>query len=257
MTETQGVLLLVASVATGIINAIAGGGTLITFPALLACGLDPVTANASNSVALWPGSLAAMIALRRDLRPAWPWMAVLLPSSLVGGLAGAMLLLVTPARTFAAIVPFLILFASALFAFQAPVQRWFQRETSVEPQPGWRPGLLLGQFLLGMYGGYFGAGFGIMMIAGLSVLGMTSIMRMIVLRNACALAANGIAASYFVAATAVSWPHIGVLMVGQVIGGYLGARLTTRLPAIVVRRLVVGIGVVLGGWLLFSWRGEP
>jgi uncharacterized protein len=254
MSPTEAGLLTVASFATGVINAIAGGGTLVTFPALLACGLDPITANATNTVALWPGSLAAMYALRRDLPAAMPWIRILVPSSLLGGLAGAALLLVTPSRVFAALVPFLILFATAVFAFQTQLQRWFAPNRTSEVQPGWRPGFLAVQFGLGIYAGYFGAGFGIMMIAALSLLGMTSIMRMIVLRNVCAFAANGIAAVYFVAGTAVSWPHIGVLMLGQVVGGYFGARLTRRLPAAIVRRLVVGIGLTIGVWLLTTWR---
>ena len=253
MTETQVVLLVLASTAAGIINAIAGGGTLLTFPALLACGLDPVVANATNSAALSPGALAAMYAFRSDLPAAWPWIRVLLPSSLAGGVTGAALLLLTPTKVFAAIVPFLILFATALLAFQAPVQRLLKRDVTVEPVPGWRPGLMAFQFAIGVYGGYFGAGLGIMMIASLSVLGISSIFQMIVVRNVCSLAANGIAAVYFIAGTAVSWPHAGVMVAGHVVGSYAGARLAKVLPAVAVRRVVVGIGAMLGVWLLWSW----
>lgn len=254
MTGGEAALLVVASTATGIINSIAGGGTLLTFPALLACGLDPVVANATNTVALSPGALAAMYALRRDLPAAWPWIRVLLPSSLLGGLVGAALLLVTPSKVFAAIVPFLILFATALFAFQAPVQRMLKRDVTVEPVPSRHPGILASQFVVGIYGGYFGAGLGIMMIAGLSVIGISSLFQVIVIRNVCSLAANGIAALYFIAGTAVSWPHVGVMVIGQVLGGYAGARLAKVLPAVVVRRVVVGIGLALGVWLLVSWQ---
>lgn len=255
MTAGEASLLTAASAVAGVINAIAGGGTLITFPALMACGLSPVTANMTNSVALFPGALSTVYALRKELGGAGPWLRVLLPVAVIGALCGAALLMVTPAKTFAAIVPFLILLATGLLAFQAPLQRVLRRiRPAGEVQPGWRPGFVAFQFLLGVYGGYFGAGLGIMMISGLSLLGLTNIVQTIVLRNICAVAVNGIAAAYFIAVAPVSWPHVGAMFIGQLIGGYAGGRLSRALPATLVRSIIVTVGLALGGWMLFTWH---
>jgi hypothetical protein len=244
-------VLFGASFVAGIINSIAGGGTLITFPTLIWLGRDPIIANATNTVSLWPGSLAAMLGLRRELRGLGWWMAVLSVPSLVGGLVGAILLLRTPTRVFAEMVPWLILFATALFALQAPIGR-LTRRTATAPRREWWLTAVLYQLGVALYGGYFGAGIGIMTLAGLGLIGFTDIHQMIGLRNFYAIWINGIAAVYFVARGAVLWPDALVLTAGQVAGSYGGASLARRLGQRTIRRAVVVIGVAMALSLLLS-----
>ena len=244
-------VLFGVSFAAGIVNSIAGGGTLITFPALLWLGRDPIVANATNTVSLWPGSLAAMIGLRHELRGLGWWMGVLTVPSLIGGLIGAILLLQTPSQVFASLVPWLILFATVLFALQAPIAR-FTRRTESEPRREWWLSAVLYQFGVALYGGYFGAGIGIMTLAGLGLIGFANIHQMIGLRNFYAIWVNGIAAVYFVAKGAVRWPDAFVLTAGQVVGSYGGASLARRLGQQAIRRFVVAVGVAMALSLFFS-----
>lgn len=253
MIGAEDALLLAASFVAGIINSVAGGGSLITFPALVFCGRDPILANATNSVTLWPGSLAAMLGLRSELAGARPWLVRLGVPSLVGGALGAVLLLRTPSPVFAALVPWLVLFATVVFALQGPILhglRRGRRPTTDGPHVEWWIGGALFQLAVSIYGGYFGAGMGIMMLAGLGLLGFTDVHQMIGIRNVCAVAINGIAALYFVAGGVVHWPDVLVLTLGQIAGGYSGARLARRLGPTFIRRFVIAVGLAMTASLL-------
>ena len=250
----QSAVVFVAGFVAGMINSVAGGGTLLSFPALVWIGRDPIVANVTNTLSLWPGSLGAMVGFRREIGDARLWMARLTAPSVLGGLVGAMLLLQTPSRTFAAIVPYLILFATLLFAAQEPLTRWLRpadagAATPAEPS-GW-VGPVLFQFLVAVYGGYFGAGIGILMLAALGLLGLTDIHQMNGLKNFFAMCINLIAAFYFVFWGPVSWPDALVMATGAMAGGFGGAGLGRRLGRRFVRRAVVVIGVGMAVSLLF------
>ena len=235
-----------AAFAAGAINSVAGGGTLISFPTLIWLGLNSVTANATNTVAIWPGSLGGMWGFRRELRTAQSRMLALILPSLIGGLAGAWLLRYTPAALFDRLVPFLILFATLLFMAQEPVQRLLKtagaaRHTSSR----WLAGALIFQFFVGLYGGYFGAGIGILMLAALSILGLTDIHQMNGLKNLFALSINGIAAIYFIFYGMVYWPDALLMAVGAIAGGIGGSGLARKLGRTAVRRIVITIGFAM------------
>jgi uncharacterized protein len=264
---------LAASIA-GAINSVAGGGTLVSFPTLVWLGIPSINANATNTLALWPGSLGSMWGYRRELqgtdRRVW-WLAV---PSLAGGLFGAVLLYRTPTDVFDRLIPWLILFATVLFMVQEPLQRRFNpaRLRHVEPQPRpdqaalasgspeanrrggqashpstahWLTWTMVFQFLVGVYGGYFGAGIGILMLAALSIMGHTDIHQMNGVKNVLAVCINGIAAVYFAVSGLVLWQDSVIMAVGAIAGGIGGAGLARRLGRKTVRHLVVAIGFAM------------
>ena len=250
----QEVLIAAAAFAAGLINAVAGGGTLVSFPALLWAGRDPVFANATSTVALWPASLAGAYGFRRELKGGRRWVLLFGAPSLAGGVLGAVLLLRTPSETFGRLVPFLILFATLLLALQEPLARRLGagREEGAPPTRRWLAGAAFFQFLVGVYGGYFGAGIGILMLAALGLLGFDDIHRMNALKNLLAILINGVAAAYFVFSGAVVWADVLVMTFAAVAGGYAGARLAYRLGRPFVRRAVVVIGLVMAVALFFQ-----
>lgn len=259
MTAIEVGVLFAAGAAAGAINSLAGGGTLVSFPALLWLGRSPIVANATNTLALVPGALAAIAAFRHDLAAIRRWMLLIIPPSLAGGLIGALLLLSTPERLFAALVPWLIFFATFLFALQGPITAAIRRLTRTQHRPAedgprreWWPAVVGFEFVVAIYGGYFGAGIGIMTLAALGLVGFTDIHQMVALRNFAALCINGIAALYFVSQGAVLWPDALVMIVGQIAGGYGGARIARRLGRRFMRRAVVVIGVAMGLSLLLA-----
>ena len=230
----------------GAINAVAGGGTLVTFPSLIWLGLPSVIANATSTVAIWPGSLGAMFGFRRDLRSIEPRMYSLLIPSLVGGIAGAVLLQWTPSKFFDKLVPFLILFATLLFAVQGYAQSRLKREKPRGRRSGrWFAGALFFQLLVALYGGYFGAGIGILMLAALGILGLTDIHQMNGLKNLFAMSINGAAAVYFVCAHMVQWQYVVIMAVGAVVGGYSCAGIAHRIGGVAVRRIVIVVGLAM------------
>ena len=251
-------ILLAASLAAGAVNSVAGGGSLITFPVLVWLGRDPILANATNCVSLSPGSLAALHGFRRELRGLGSWVRWGTAPSVVGGVIGAVLLLRTPSRVFAWLVPWLIGFATLLFALSGPInaaaRRWAGHPPSSAgvPRDPWRPGPLVYQFLVSVYGGYFGAGIGIMMLTGLALAGFEAIHPMIALRNYYAICINGVAALYFIARGAVDWPDATVLTVGQIVGSWGGSRIARNLPAGVIRGVVIAVGAAMAISLLLS-----
>ncbi len=233
--------------AAGAINSVAGGGTLLSFPTLIWLGLNSVSANATSTVAIWPGSLGGMWGYRKELRTAERRMLALTAPSLVGGISGALLLRFTPPSFFDAVVPFLILFATILFMVQETFQRVLKTGTVG------LGGAMLFQFFVALYGGYFGAGIGILMLAALSILGLTDIHQMNGLKNFFALCINGVAAIYFMVAHMVEWPYVLVMALGAIAGGYGGAGLARRMGRTAVRKVVVGIGFAMAVSLFLKW----
>lgn len=242
----------------GAVNSIAGGGTLLTFPALLALGVPAVSANATSTLALWPGSFASLWGYRRELAGAERWALRLAVPSVLGGGVGAALLLATSDAQFRALVPWLVFGATLLFALQGPVMKWLRtrviasadgaRERPIDPTVG----MLLAQFVVGAYGGYFGAGAGILMLAVFGLMGLTNIHQMNGLKNFNGICFNGIAAMTFAVMGLVNW-QIGIVMaVGSSAGGYLMSGLAQRVPQQWVRHAVTAIGLASAVWLLVS-----
>jgi uncharacterized membrane protein YfcA len=246
MNLRQETVIAGAAFAAGLINSIAGGGTLVSFPALLWTGRDPVLANATSTVALWPASLAGVYGFRRELKGGARLFLFFGVPSLAGGILGAVLLLRTPSETFARLVPFLILFATLLLAVQEPLSRRLRgADDERTPSRAWWAGALVFQFCVGVYGGYFGAGIGILMLAALGLLGFTDIHRMNALKNLLAICINGVAAVYFITSGAVIWSDVLVMTFAAIAGGYSGARLAYRLGRRFVRLAVIVIGLVM------------
>jgi uncharacterized membrane protein YfcA len=245
-------VVFAAGFVAGMINSVAGGGTLVSFPALIWTGVDPIQANVTSTVSLWPGSLGGMIGFRRELGESRHWMLMLVGPSVIGGLVGAFLLLLTPAPVFAFIVPWLILFATVLFAVGEPLSRRFARLNSVDVgSQKWLAAAIAFQFFVAVYGGYFGAGIGILMLAALSLLGLRDIHQMNALKNFFAVSINLIAALYFVLTGPVHWRFALFMALGSVAGGYGGAGLARKLGRSFVRRAVIFIGLAMALSLLF------
>ena len=245
----QFALLLGAGVLAGAMNAVAGGGTFVSLPALTAMGLPGTVANASSSVALLPGSLASAWAYRRDMAPlegvSTRALALL---SLAGGLAGAVLLLVTSETAFELIIPWLLLAATVALVLGPELHRGLRRlGLSAGPAT-----ILTAQFLLGVYGGYFGGAVGLMMLAVWGLFGQADAAVLTPLRTVMVAAANVAAVALFIVSGNVSWPATLAVMAGAVVGGYVGARLGRRLPRIVLRGLILAITV--GTTLVFFIR---
>jgi uncharacterized membrane protein YfcA len=238
---TTWILLLAAGFLAGAMNAVAGGGTFVALPALSLMGLAPTVANASTTVALFPGALASAWAYRRDVRPldaapAWALLAL----SLVGGLIGAILLLVTPQSAFKALIPWLLLVATATLAAGPNLSLGLRR---LGLRFG-RRSILAAQLLLGVYGGYFGGAVGLMMLAVWSLATALDLRTLNPLRTLMVAAANGVAVICFAATGNVSWPQALAVMAGGIAGGYLGAHYGRRLPAPVLRVVILAIASV-------------
>jgi uncharacterized protein len=265
-------VLFIAAIAGGAVNAVAGGGTLLTFPALLWARQLEIVANATSTVALWPGALSSFWTYRAELRSSrWELVLLAIPS-LAGGVLGAVLLLDTDNATFASIVPYLILLATGLFIVQRPLTRWLgrrvERATASHPPEAVGPvtdgsaptrlrwaAVATFQFMVGVYGGYFGAGIGILMLAAFGYLGFTNIHHMNALKNLNAMCINGIAATLFIAKGLVDWRLALVMAAGAIIGGVAGAGMARRAGQEMVRRGVILIGIALSIWLLVRQMG--
>ena len=247
-------VILIAALLAGAVNSIAGGGTLLSFPALLWIGRNPIMANATNAVALWPGSLAAMLGFRNELAKVQRWLLLLTLPSLAGGIIGAMLLLHTSTVTFTRLVPFLILGATILLATQELITSRLGLLGKAEGKPavGWIVLVFTFQFLVGLYGGYFGAGMGILMLAALGLIGLTDLHQMNGLKNLLAICINGVAAIYFAASGAVIWVDAIEMAAASIVGGFLGARMARKLGRGFVRRAVVVIGLTMSVALFFK-----
>jgi uncharacterized membrane protein YfcA len=230
------ILLLVAGLVAGAMNAAAGGGSFVTLPAMVFAGVPSVEANASSTVALFPGAMASVLAYRDDFRPFEVIsLRVTLAVSMLGGLFGAILLLLTPSKRFDMIVPWLLLTGTLVFAFGARAGVWLRRVFRIGPLT-----VLCCQFLLGIYCGYFGGAVGIMTLAVWSLLGMTDIRAMNATKTLVVGATNAVAVVCFILASKVWWPQTSVMLIAAVAGGYGGARFARRVPP---HRLRFGISV--------------
>lgn len=244
------VVLCLAAAAAGMINSVAGGGTLISFPALVSVlGGTPeaaVIANATNTAALCPGSFAAAWGYRRELYAGRRWLLWLLPVSCLGAVTGSFLVVLLPAVWFRVLVPWLILLATALFALQPLLTRWTGiGQPHAEPAPRVLAGIVVFQFLVGLYGGYFGAGIGILMLAALSLMGLGDIHRMNGVKNFLAFAINGLSVVVFQWSGQINWTLAWPMIAAAIAGGYIGSKLIQRLNKQVVRSVVIAIGTVL------------
>jgi uncharacterized membrane protein YfcA len=227
--------LVLAGLLAGTMNAVAGGGSFVTFPVLVLAGLPPVAANASSTVALFPGTMASTWAYRDDLRGiAGIGLKLLLPITLAGGLAGAILLLVTPGGVFDAVIPWLLLLATLTFAGGRRLGDWLRDHLRIG-----RGAFLVVQFILSIYGGYFGGAVGLMMMAVWTLLDSADLKAMAAPRALLVSTANGAAVVCFAVAGAVWWPETLAMMVSAIAGGYYGARFARLLPAAMLRWFVV------------------
>lgn len=239
------VIVFAAAFAAGSINSVAGGGTLVTFPTLLWLGVSSKWANGTSTVALWPGSVAGVWGFRRELAEADRRLLALVVPSVIGSIAGAVLLVATPTELFDRLIPFLILFATLLFMAQEPIQRRFNLAQAHEARSHWLSWTMAFQLLVGLYGGYFGAGIGILMLAALSLMGHTDIHQMNGVKNLLATCINGLAALLFVYNGLVIWQDAFVMMGGSILGGYLGAGMARRAGRRAVRQTVIALGFVM------------
>ena len=253
-------VLFGSAALAGAVNSVAGGGTLLTFPALLWTGQLATVANATSTVALWPGQLSSLWGYRKELGENRDAIARLAIPSLLGGVVGALLLLRTPPGVFAGLVPYLILMATLLFIAQEPLSQWQRAKAAramagVPAEAGERNrdelsasawgGVILFQFFVAVYGGYFGAGIGILMLAALGLMGFTNIHRMNGLKNINGLCINLVAASIFIANGLVQWPIALWMALGAIFGGYSGAGIARKIGQKNVRRIIIFIGFAL------------
>lgn len=246
MSLTHIAILFTCAFAAGAINSIAGGGTLITFPVLIWLGLDPKIANATSTVALWPGLFGGLFGYRKELENSSAILWRLGIISVIGGAIGAWLLIWTPSPTFARLVPFLILFATILFMSQGAITRRLRLQPIVaEPKALWWVGAIIFQFFSAMYGGYFGAGNGILMLAAMGILGLHDINRANGIKNFLGICINSIAVLSFSLSHLVVWPDALLMAVGALLGGYFGASMAVRIDPRLVRRAIIVIGFVI------------
>lgn len=248
--------LTVAAFLAGVLNAVAGGGSFLLFPAMLGMKMLPVQANATNTVALWPGQLTSVAAYRDDIRKNLRLALPMALAGLLGGAAGAVVLLNTPQMTFLHLVPWLLLGAASIFALSDPVSRWLARRRSAiadtAPHPPRRLPVFLSTIAVCFYIGYFGAGAGFLLITLLSLFGFRDLHEINALKVAATTPANGIAFILFVVNGQVVWRYCLVAMVTCAIGGYTSARFARLVPQSVLRGLVIFIGLSMAAW--FFWR---
>lgn len=243
------ILLLVAALLAGVLNAVAGGGTFLTFPALVYAGIPPIPANATSAVAVFPGYLSGALGFRRELaRLDRRSLLFQLGLSVAGGLAGSLLLLVTPAQVFRAVVPWLLLLATLIFAFGERLSDQFRGRTGRAPVP-----LSPGLFVVSVYGGYFNGGLGIMLMALFAAAGMRDLNAMNGLKNGISFVLSAISVAIYAAAGLVHWPAALLMMLASTAGGFLGARIARAMSRGAIRTLIVIVG--FGMSALFFLRG--
>ncbi|MBE3558234.1 MAG: sulfite exporter TauE/SafE family protein [Ktedonobacteraceae bacterium] len=248
MTFPHILLLFAAAVLGGTLNSVAGGGSFFTFPALLFAQVPPIQANATSTVALWPGSVASVGAYRRELAQQRPGLLVLLVgTSLIGGILGAILLLRTPQSTFVSLIPYLLLMATLLFTFSGPITTRLRVRNVSKTRLSLAAliGVSIAQLIIAIYGGYFGGGIGILMLASLAMMGMENIHVMNALKTLLATCINGVAVVTFIVAGVVTWPQAIVMVIGAIVGGYGGAYYARKIEQKWVRLFVIIVGFAL------------
>ena len=247
MSLTDGIILAIAALLGGGINAVAGAGTLITFPAMIGLGFDAKVANVTNKIALWPGSVSTVLAYRTELDNNRSTLKLLLPPMLIGGLAGSILLLATPTDVFDAIVPFLILGSCALLALQGKITAYALKGKNPDDNM-----LRLGTLIVSAYGGYFGGGLGIVSLALFAVFLPNDLQVSNAIKGFLQMSVNGIAAIYFIFFGNVAWDAAVLMMAFSLIGGYYGARIARKLPRKQLLIVAIGYGTLAGLYLLLQ-----
>jgi uncharacterized protein len=248
VTPTEAVAIVAAGLAAGAINTIVGSGSLITFPTLLAFGYPPVVANVSNTLGLVPGAFSGVVGYRRELVGQRSRMIRFGAAAAAGGLTGGVVLLAAPESAFETIVPFLILLACALMALQPRLARFMAARRGVEA--GHPTGLMIGVYLTGIYGGYFGAAQGVILMALLAIFLTDDLQRLNGLKNWLAGLVNAVAAILFILVAPVDYGVAALLAIGSIVGGQVGATVGRRLPAPVLRATVVTVGLVVATRML-------
>jgi len=250
------IFVFVAAIAAGFINAIAGGGTLITFPVLTAIGISPIAANVTNTLGLCAGMLGGVYAQRRDFETQKQRLLKILPVSILGGIAGGLILLNTRESSFKAIIPYLILMATCLLAIQVPVKNWVVAQIGKTHHHHINNvGMYFLIFLAAIYGGYFGAGLGVILMAVLGLVIDDSLTRLNVLKQAIAFSVNIAAAIYFSFSGKVDWLVAGIMAVGAVSGGLIGGKLAGKIKPDILRRVVVIIGFAVSVYYFVQYYG--
>jgi len=241
LTPSHIVFLLLGGLGAGIFNGVAGGGSLISFPLLLALGYPALTANITNTVGIWPGYAGGAAGFRHEIGGQRERLVRLSPVAVIGGIAGAILLLTTSSAAFRSLAPWLVLGASLLFAAQPLLKRALG---GPHTPPRTRPFLLVGgTFVASVYGGYFGAGLGVMLLAILGLALPDSILRTSGLRTALSILVNGVAAAVFLIHGGLAWRAVGLLAIGSLFGGWIGARVALAIPAVALRVVVIAVGL--------------
>ncbi len=255
MSYVNAILLFFAAMLAGVMNSVAGGGSFISFPTLIFTGVLPIPANATSTVALWPGSVASIGAYWRKLPKNARLLVPLTLVSVVGGLSGALVLLNTPQATFLRLVPYLFLVATLLFTFGKRLSQVMgSLVKSSGPPSVWAViGVSLAQLLIAVYGGFFGGGIGILMLALLAIIQMEDIHTMNAVKSLLAAAINGAAVITFIVAKAVYWPQAILMIVGAIVGGYGGAHMAQRLNPKLVRGFVILVGFSMTAYFLYRY----
>jgi len=255
---TNSIFLFLAALIAGILNSIAGGGSFISFPALLFAGLPAVQANATNTVALWPGLAASSLAYLKRLEVPSRLLIPLLLTSIIGGLAGGLLLIKTPQNTFLHLVPWLLLAGTLLFAFGHRFRALAGKTASDHGlrQTTWRTITFLSglELLVGIYGGYFGAGIGFITLGMLAALGMRDVHVMNALRTLLAVVINVAAVATFIAAGAVFWPQCLVMIAGSLTGGWFGAHYSQKADPKIMRYVIIAVGLAMSAYFFATVR---
>lgn len=244
LITVNSLLLFGAAFIAGGLNAVAGGGSFITFPALIFTGMQPIAANATNNTAIWVAALASAGAYRSDLKIQRRELLLLCGISVVGGIIGSIALLYTSPDVFKKLIPYLLLLATLIFTFSEPLKNWFQLQKQKSPSkspPIFR--LVLAQLTISIYGGFFGAGLGILMLATLTFIGIKSIHTMNAFKTFLGSCINGVAIIPFVIAGVIAWPQTILMAVGGSLGGFLCANYARRLDPLLIRRFVIFVAV--------------
>ena len=246
--------MVLAGAAAGFVNSIAGGGTILTFPTLILVGMNSIQANATSTVALIFGVGGSLYGYRRQMPAVRSWLVELSPCSLIGGLLGGILLTVTPTTIFDRLVPFLILFATVLFMTQGFISRRLAADGTLFPLVNGRMhgAAIFFQFLIALYGGYFGAGIGILMLATLGWIGLKDIHQMNTVKTVLGGLINIVAAAYFSYKGLVDWGNMGLLALGAVPGYYAGSVFSQRISPERVRQMIAGIGLLIASYLFYQ-----
>jgi uncharacterized protein len=247
------VVAFIAAFLAGAINSVAGGGSMISFPVLIALGVPPIIANATNTVGIWPGALGSILGFRPELKRIPTVYRLLLIPALVGSAAGAFLLRLTPAGLFERVVPWLLLFATVLFIVQAPIRERLTLLSREGGRNGVRIALVIFlQIGVSIYGGYFGAGMSILMLSILGIMGMTDMLEMTAMTSMLSLAINGIAGGIFIFCGLISWPYALVMALGAVLGGYGAVGVARKVGKDWIKRFVIAVGLTLAIVMFFK-----